>query len=46
MVHVEPAYASQPGIVISNGLATLLTIGVIFLMALAFSLGLFVGRAL
>jgi phage FluMu protein Com len=50
MIPVEPAYhpayGPQPGIVISNGLATLLTIGVIFLMALAFSLGLFVGRAL
>jgi len=34
------------GIVVSNGLATLLTIAVIFLMALAFSMGLLVGRAL
>jgi phage FluMu protein Com len=50
MVDVEPAFlpspAGQPGIVLSNGLATLLTIGIIFLMALSFSLGLLVGRAL
>jgi phage FluMu protein Com len=49
-VDVEPASlptaALPPGIVLSNGLATLLTIAIIFLMALSFSLGLLVGRAL
>ena len=47
---VEPALpspaATPPGIVLSNGLATLLTIAIIFLMALSFSLGLLVGRIL
>jgi phage FluMu protein Com len=50
LVDVEPAplltTAAPPGIVLSNGLATLLTIGIIFLMGLSFSLGLLVGRAL
>src|SRR5260370_32219784 len=50
LVDVEPAplppAAPPPGIVLSNGLATLLTIAIIFLMALAFSMGLLVGRAL
>jgi hypothetical protein len=50
MVNVEPAVfppaALPPGIMLSNGMATLLTIGIIFLMALSFSLGLLVGRAL
>ena len=49
MVDVEPGCtaptAPPPGIMLSNGLATLLTIGVIFLMAMSFSLGLLVGRA-
>ncbi len=49
LIDVEPAAlspAAPPGIVLSNGLATLLTIAIIFLMALSFSLGLLVGRAL
>jgi len=50
MVDVEPALlppaAPPPGIMLSNGLATLLTIGIIFLMALSFTLGLLVGRFL
>jgi hypothetical protein len=50
LVDVEPAAlphaAPPPGIMLSNGMATLLTIGIIFLMALSFSLGLLVGRAL
>jgi phage FluMu protein Com len=50
MVDVEPAFMPAatlpPGIVLSNGIATLLTIGIIFLMAMSFSLGLLVGRAL
>ncbi len=49
-VDVEPASLAPtlppPGIVLSNGLATLLTIAIIFLMALSFSLGLLVGREL
>jgi phage FluMu protein Com len=47
-VNVEPASlppaVPPPGIVLSNGLATLLTIAIIFLMALSFALGLVVGR--
>jgi hypothetical protein len=50
MVDVEPAplppTAPPPGIMLSNGMATLLTIGIIFLMALSFMLGVLVGRAL
>jgi hypothetical protein len=50
LVDVEPApflpAAPPPGIMLSNGMATLLTIGIIFLMALSFMLGVLVGRAL
>ena len=49
VVDVEPAVlppAAPPGIMLSTGMATLLTIGIIFLMALSFMLGVLVGRAL
>jgi hypothetical protein len=49
MVDVEPAAlhpVAPPGIILSTGMATLLTIGIIFLMALSFMLGVLVGRAL